>query len=169
MVVARALWRNSPMRHGPSAQHRMKRLPSSAVALGVVALLALVATPTHAQVTRSGAATSMAGCEPQQFYVPQRGGECWECPAGFIRSQAPLLSRSACTKPQARNAQQHARGSGVMGTDCPSGQFWDPSGHCYSCPDGYQRSQAAVQSSRACRRGGRVEFAAARLAQAAYP
>lgn len=151
------------MRNAPKIRDPLQRMPTSALAVCIAVVLALIAAPTYAQGQHSGAAViSMVGCEPQQFYVPQRGGECWECPAGFIRSQAPVLSRAACTKPLVRNAEKHDRATGVMGTDCPVGQFWDPSGHCFSCPDGYQRSQAAVQSPRACKRGGAVLYAAAR-------
>lgn len=125
--------------------------------------MALLATPVNAQVPRAVAAPSdNTGCLPGQFLVRQRGGECWECPAGFIRSSAPVLSRSACARPKAVGAKQHARGAGLTGTQCGPGQFWNPDGWCYSCPEGFARSQAAVASPRACVRTGAVAYAAAK-------
>lgn len=44
-------------------------------------------------------------------------------------------------------ATQYGRSNQMQ---CPSGQFWDPNGNCYSCPAGYTRTLEAVTSHRAC-------------------
>jgi hypothetical protein len=48
-------------------------------------------------------------------------------------------------------ATKHSQATGtVLKTDCPSGQFWDPDGWCYSCPKDYARTLFPVSHERAC-------------------
>ncbi|WP_370292635.1 tectonin domain-containing protein [Thalassolituus sp.] len=93
-------------------------------------------------------------CPDGSFFDPTRGGECWSCPSGFNRSAAPVEWADACVKPaeeKFKRISRHGRATGLLGTDCPSGQFWDPKdGHCYSCPGGYNRTGYAVDHARAC-------------------
>ncbi len=45
---------------------------------------------------------------------------------------------------------KHGKATGVIKTDCPSGQFWDPDGNCYSCPTDFTRTLFPVTHERAC-------------------
>lgn len=56
-------------------------------------------------------------------------------------------------------ATQHGKATGVIKTDCPAGQFWDPNGNCYSCPTDYYRTAFPVTHDRACtdRIGGNLQ------------
>lgn len=47
-------------------------------------------------------------------------------------------------------ATRHNKATGVIKTDCPAGQFWDPDGNCYSCPTDYTRTLFPVTHDRAC-------------------
>ncbi len=48
-------------------------------------------------------------------------------------------------------ATDHGMATGaVLKTDCPAGQFWDPNGHCYSCPKDFGRTLFPVTHDRAC-------------------
>ena len=44
-------------------------------------------------------------------------------------------------------ATNHGAANGLA---CPDGQFWDPNGSCYSCPDGFSRTMNPVTSAGAC-------------------
>ena len=93
-------------------------------------------------------------CPEGSFFDPTRDGECWSCPSGYNRTVAPVEWADACVKPAKENFKRinrHNRATGLLGTDCPSGQFWDArDGHCYSCPSGYNRTGYAVNHERAC-------------------
>ena len=46
---------------------------------------------------------------------------------------------------------RYAKATGaVMAINCPSGQFWDPDGYCYSCPADFTRTLFPVTDARAC-------------------
>lgn len=47
-------------------------------------------------------------------------------------------------------ATKHGAATGLIKTDCPAGQFWDPDGNCYSCPTDYTRTLFPVTHDRAC-------------------
>jgi hypothetical protein len=49
------------------------------------------------------------------------------------------------------SATQRGKATGaVLPVNCPSGQFWDPNGNCYSCPTDYTRTLFPVTDRRAC-------------------
>ena len=70
----------------------------------------------------------------------------------FEKAVNTAYNSKACTVFQERlsKATRHAKGTGTFGTDCQSGQFWDPNGYCYSCPQGFTRTLEPVDGSRAC-------------------
>jgi hypothetical protein len=107
--------------------------------------------PIQSKATLKGTA-----CPAGSFFDPIRGGECFTCPAGYQRSIAGIDWADACVVLPSEKVSRittHARGTGILGTDCPkgSGQFWDGSnGMCHSCPSGFSRTANAVSSSAAC-------------------
>jgi hypothetical protein len=38
-------------------------------------------------------------CPEGQFFDPRKGGQCWSCPSGYIRSVTPVTSIDACARP----------------------------------------------------------------------
>ncbi|MCO6489479.1 MAG: RICIN domain-containing protein [Phaeodactylibacter sp.] len=93
------------------------------------------------------------GCGGGTFYDPIDGGTCWTCPDGYNRTVFSVKSDKACERAafeRFASATNHGRGSGLLGTDCAGGQFWDPNGNCYSCPSGYSRTAHPVTSDKAC-------------------
>jgi hypothetical protein len=96
------------------------------------------------------------GCPAGSFFDLIDGGTCWSCPQGYNRSVTHVKSGDACVRPayeEFRRATRHNRATGLLGTDCPRGQFWDPNGYCWSCPSGFGRTAYAVTDGRACARG----------------
>ena len=87
------------------------------------------------------------------FVDPIDGGTCWTCPVNASRTIFSVKSDKAC-EVGAQNAyakaKSHGKGTGIFGTDCGSGQFWDPNGNCYSCPSGYSRTTFPVTAYNAC-------------------
>ena len=48
-------------------------------------------------------------------------------------------------------AARYKKARGLIGTDCPKGQFWDAiDGFCYSCPNTTNRSTHPINSDKAC-------------------
>lgn len=95
--------------------------------------------------------TNMGKCPSGQFFDPRNGGECWSCPQGYNRSLAEVDKFNACAKPAYEDFSKATHRSSLK-TSCPSGQFSDPNGGCYSCPSGYNRTAHAVTSNKACSR-----------------
>lgn len=96
-----------------------------------------------------------SGCPEGSFFDPADGGTCWTCPEGFTRTLNPVTSDNACeraTQTEYKQAIERGKGTGLLGTDCPPGAFWDPNGRCYTCPSGYQRTIYSVTSNQACSR-----------------
>lgn len=94
-----------------------------------------------------------SGCPGGTFFDLIDGGSCWSCPSGTVRNVTAVNSASACLRPPGetvRKATRHGRGTGLLGTDCPKGQFWDPNGSCWSCPSGFTRTAAPVTAKNAC-------------------
>lgn len=86
---------------------------------------------------------------PGGFFDPIRGGECWQCPAGYIRGTDSVEGKEACVKfatPVTRKAVY------VRNAACKDGAFFDPreGGECWTCPPGTIRSLAAVTADNAC-------------------
>lgn len=110
------------------------------------------------------------GCGPGTFYDPIDGGTCWTCPFDYKRTVFSVKSDKACERAayeRFSKATRHARGSGLLGTDCAGGQFWDPNGYCYSCPEGYNRTTYPVTSDKACSKRVHADYTAASPAAAA--
>lgn len=95
--------------------------------------------------------TKISDCLPGTFHDPRNGGECWSCPAGFIRNVSPVFSEDACWKAVSEDLQPAKRESNPLNS-CPSGTFHDPrnGGECWSCPSGYSRTWDPVTSNTAC-------------------
>ena len=106
------------------------------------------------------------GCPDGSFFDPINGGSCWSCPSGTVRQVTPVDSGNACLRPPGETtarAKRNGRGRGLIGTDCPKGQFWDPNGYCWSCPSGYARTAAPVPAKNACTKWRGPSFARATL------
>ncbi len=94
-----------------------------------------------------------AQCPAGAFFDPIDGGTCWRCPSGSRRTVFHVKSADACERPahqEFSGATRHHRGTGVLRTDCPRGQFWDPNGYCWSCPSGHGRTAHPVTGGNAC-------------------
>lgn len=97
-------------------------------------------------------------CEAGQFFDMIDGGTCWSCPSGYARTIFAVNGDRACEKASStdfRGVIEHAKGTGIFGTDCPSGQFWDiADGKCHSCPAGYNMQVLEpVHSGKKCAKG----------------
>lgn len=98
-------------------------------------------------------------CPTGQFFDVIKGGTCWSCPAGYARTIPwGVDTEKACEKASTtdfRRANELGKGTGLLGTDCPSGQFWDiVDGRCHSCDSGYSMQVLEhVHSDRKCARG----------------
>jgi len=110
---------------------------------------------TTAKAKRHGRGRGLLGtdCGKGQFWDPN--GYCWSCPGGYARTAAPVTAKNACTKwrgPSFTKATLQKR------LACPDGSFFDPTrgGSCWSCPEGYVRTLAAVSKPNACAAGNLV-------------
>ena len=68
-------------------------------------------------------------------------------------SQKPETSQPM--REEFAKANRHGRGTGLLGTDCPAGQFFDPidRGTCFSCPAQFKRTLLnRIDSDKACSR-----------------
>ena len=102
-----------------------------------------------------GKATFMGPvCPAGSFHDGIRDGECRKCPSGYKRSAAHVDAKNACfiaARSDHRKANEHGKATGLLGTDCPRGQFWDGAdGKCHSCPSGFKRSASHIHSADAC-------------------
>ena len=81
-------------------------------------------------------------------------GECHRCEQGYVRMPvAPDFM--GCVRPLTwvhSRPKKEAYGKGLLGTDCPAGQFlhWDR--RCYSCPPGAIRTDKSIDSPMGCAR-----------------
>lgn len=110
------------------------------------------------------------GCGGNTFFDPIDGGTCWTCPSGYKRTVFSVKSNKACERAGGERfarANRHSRGGGLLGTDCPGGQFWDPNGYCYSCPSGYNRTGYPVTSDKACSQKVHADYRSATLVNSA--
>jgi hypothetical protein len=102
-------------------------------------------------------------CPSGQIFDLIDGGTCWTCPSGTGRTIFAVNGDTACEKVAStdfKKALEHGKGTGLFGTDCPSGQFWDiVDGNCHSCPSGYSIQVAEhVHSDRKCARSIPASF-----------
>ncbi|MFI8106404.1 hypothetical protein [Streptomyces sp. NPDC086023] len=97
-------------------------------------------------------------CVSGTFYDPRNGGECWSCPAGYVRNITPVTNGDACWLPSraVSTAATYVRNE-TWAWNCPAGTFWDPRmdtfpwrGQCWSCPAGHLRNVTPVTSADAC-------------------
>ncbi len=105
------------------------------------------------------------GCGDNTIFDLIDGGTCWTCPSGYNRTVFAVNSDKACERPSGElfaKAKKHGRGGGLLGTDCDGGQFLDPDGYCYSCPNGYNRTAYPVTSDKACSQRVRADYQRAR-------
>ena len=82
---------------------------------------------------------------------------CWQCPANFNRSAAPVVSEQACGQSTAAGLTR-VRAT-LLGGRCPQGSFFDPirGGECWSCPSGYRRTVFSVEDRGwACETGANI-------------
>lgn len=88
---------------------------------------------------------------PKGSFFDLGSWSCWDCPAGYRRSARAVDGEKACVKqdPSAEGGYAPAK---LMAAACPKGSFWDPvrGGECWSCPAGFNRSIARVESDWAC-------------------
>jgi len=121
------------------------RLAAAAQALAAVVALALPAaawSDTYARAAKVGSAKPLAsiGCEGG---FPDIKGECWKCPSGYKHDDLlkPPTDPKVCKDEGGRSNREgtrHAKGTGLLGTDCPRGQWLSLHNKtCYSCPSGY--------------------------------
>jgi len=91
-------------------------------------------------------------CAIGEFADPQNGGECWVCPATYVRHVTAVYAKDACWKPIGENLAKATR-VGKLG--CNAGFFTDPrnGGECWSCPAGFNRTLDPVTAPRACSQG----------------
>lgn len=97
-------------------------------------------------------------CATGQFFDLIEGGTCWTCPAGTARTVFAVNTGQACEKVAGtdfKRVNEHDKGTGWFGTDCPGGQFWDiVDGKCHGCPSGYSMQVLEhVHSDRKCAKG----------------
>lgn len=106
----------------------------------------------HASATHVG----RPECSDKSFKVTYPGMNtyyCYSCPDEYKRTVFDIKGDKACEKPgrvKYAKTTKHGKGKGLLGTDCDGGQFWDPNGNCYSCPNGYSRTTHPVKSDKAC-------------------
>jgi hypothetical protein len=73
--------------------------------------------------------------------------------ASLVGQMNTAANNSPCKELGERfaKATQHGKATGkVLQIECPSGQFWDPNGNCYSCPKDYTRTLFPVTDARSC-------------------
>ncbi len=111
--------------------------------------------PQFARAKRVGGSI---GCGSGEF---EDNGACFTCPSGTTRTVFAVTSDKACERAGGdifKPATRHGKGRGLLGTDCNGGQFFDPNGYCYSCPQGYNRTAHPVTSGKACSQRVHAEF-----------
>jgi|GEM_PF-5378372 len=141
----------------PKSSMSIPNLSRRAVQMAcLTALLCLVWSPATAEQTfQSATRTGSPGCSDGSFFDLIDGGTCSSCPSGTRRTVFAVNSaeaRKILARPEQRDATDHGRAGGFLGTDCVRGHFWNPNGHCHSCPGGYNRTVFAVTSGKACER-----------------
>lgn len=94
-------------------------------------------------------------CPRDTFPDGRNGGECWTCPAGYLRSSLPVQSANACYRTEALSKAERSQES-----ICRKGELFDPidGGTCWTCPENSIRSVFGVKSREACERA-EIEWA----------
>jgi hypothetical protein len=132
--------------------------------IGLIFLTAVLGAAGEAAADQWGPATRHPDPCPQGSVGDIKTKTCWSCPAGYSRSRFPADGGNACERKATtlhQKGTRHGQGTGLLRTDCPRGQFWDPNGYCWSCPSGYTRTVAPVTDGRACAREVAASYARA--------
>lgn len=128
----------------------MKKLKPHLSITFLVAFLAFTAIEMTGQTFSKATKTKNASCSSGSFFDLIDGGTCWTCPKGYKRTVFAVNSAQACERSGRTDfvaATDRGKGTGILGTDCPRGAFFDPNGRCYTCPSGYKRTVYSVTSS----------------------
>src|SRR5207249_4415839 len=72
----------------------LPRRTAAAVWAGNACATAIIANQTHAATF-----VTKGECEAGTIFDPRNGGECWQCPAGKLRTVYPVNESSACEQP----------------------------------------------------------------------
>jgi len=96
---------------------------------------------------------STVACQAGEFLDIGRN-ECWSCPADYNRTLSAVTASDACSRAvpeMVTPATGYGKGTGIFGTDCPSGAFLDIGlGTCWSCPAGTIRNANPVNGNAGC-------------------
>ncbi len=86
-------------------------------------------------------------CPLGTFGDSRNGGECWACPAGFLRTSLPVNGARACYRTEILVAAERSDSS-----PCKEGEQFDGinGGTCWRCPAGATRSVFHVNGPKAC-------------------
>jgi neutral ceramidase len=128
--------------------------------------LAPVTANNACQVVRSSTFTHASrqgreGCAPGDIPDMIRGGKCWRCPPGLVRTIFPVDRPDACGRPGGVfDRKQPARF--IKNVGCNGGEFPDL-GWCWRCPSSSVRGTAHVESSQACVVPATTQFRPARF------
>jgi len=130
----------------------------------LIAFTAFTTTEMIGQNFSKATKTKNASCPSGSFFDLIDGGTCWTCPKGYQRTVFAVNSTQACERSGKTDfiaATDRGKGTGILGTDCPRGAFFDPNGRCYTCPSGYKRTVYSVTSSNACEKAIAASFSRA--------
>jgi hypothetical protein len=122
------------------------------VFLGVVlAVVAAGGAGDAAAEFRAATRRGSGACAPG-WKLDKLRAECYRCPAGYERTVLPLDAMACERGPVVLPARavKRGRGTGLIKTDCPKGQFIHFDRFCYSCPAGYIRTGSGIGASDAC-------------------
>ena len=123
----------------------------------------VAATRDHRKAKEHGKGKGLlkTDCAKGQFW-DAADGNCHSCPSGYKRSAAHIHSAKACFK---NIAEKQAKASHVKKATCGPGEFKDPlyqrggkGGSCWTCNKAWDRTIFPVHGSKACEKGGGVEF-----------
>lgn len=105
-----------------------------------------------------------ATCKKGEDLDPRKGGECWKCPKGYIRTLESVTTWSTRNKdgadatPNPNGCQRaliHTRPATYKRkVGCP-GKL-RIGGKCWTCPKGFRRTGEAIDSPRACQKATRL-------------
>lgn len=147
----------------------------SAFLIGLLTLGTAVMTSqtSAAEFSKATYVGKPEACPRGTHFSPRKDGQCWSCPAGMVRTLAPITSKKACKRKKQTfygRATRHA--TNIKHKDgCPRGQFWRNKGGkgfkgaCYSCPRGYAPTLWSATGRKACKKTIGTAHARARFVQ----
>ncbi|MGA0115072.1 MAG: hypothetical protein ACO3IW_05915 [Burkholderiales bacterium] len=95
-------------------------------------------------------------CPGDSFFVKRNGGECWSCPKGSERTILPVTGKLACKRDGDTDhlpVASKKRATGVLKNKCEGNYELNKlGGWCFRCPGGFERTLAAIDSPKACKR-----------------